>query len=164
MFPCFMKCGNQSYVVSMKNEDGSIKHYLGSKLIRHRDEDVPKYQKPKPKEIEERQFVKETSVFSSWNLDNYATMQKCQKHDMKYWKVHKFIKNEKDYKEVCAKVWDYYELLKNTHIEITATSNFPVTYMNAFTQFIRRANLIDNTFKQSDIDRLFIAVNFEEEE
>ena len=78
--------------------------------------------------------------------------------------MHKFIKNEKDYKEVYDKVNEYFEFLKNTHIEICATSLFPVTYTNAFTQFIKRANLIDKTFKQSDIDRLFIATNFEEEE
>ena len=67
-----MECGNQSFVISMKKETGEVKHYLSSKLIRHRDEDVPKYQKPKPKVAEERQFVKETSVFSSWQLDNWT--------------------------------------------------------------------------------------------
>lgn len=43
-------------------------------------------------------------------------------------------------------------------------SMFPATFMNDFTAWARKAKFMDKNFKQSALDRAFIAANFEMEE
>ena len=52
-------------------------------------------------------------------------------------------------------------MIKDTHIVLSATSNFPTTDIGEFTVFCQNSNIIDGIeMTHSVIDRLFIAANY----
>ena len=132
-------------------------------MVRHRLEEVPRFKK-KMDAPKGRRFVKENSVFATWRLDDEALLAKCLAHDIKYWKVHKVVKDKEDYDNVCAVIEEHYEILKNTHIELCTRSHFPFTQAKGYLDFAKRANFVDKQLKSRDIDRLFVATNYEEGE
>lgn len=148
-------------MVSMPKGDGTFEHKMHSQMVRHRLEEVPKYVKTAelPKE---RRFIKENSVFSTWRLDDEFVLKRCLQHDQKYWKVHKVVKDKEDFDNVFAVIEEHYELLKNTHIELSTRSSFPCIMAKPYVDFAKRANFVDKQMKTRDIDRLFIATNYEE--
>lgn len=164
VFAAMMSCGRQDYVISNRLEDGTYDHHLGTCLARHRDEEVPiARKKHKKKLLVDRKFVKEHSVFAQWRLDDDGTLRKCLAHDMRYWKVGKFVKQPSDLEAVVRRTRAHFEMLKNSHIVEASISYFPYISINEYMQFARRCNLIDSKFKMSAIDRLFIATNYEVE-
>lgn len=75
----------------MKTPENGLKHYLSTKLIRHREEPVPPIFRLKRK-ADRKKFDKLASVFAAWRLDEDNILANCIKHDKMYWKVPKFVK------------------------------------------------------------------------
>jgi len=82
---------------------------------------------------------------------------------VRWWKTPRFVKDEEDYKNILAVIKKYFPQLKATHLQLASRSTFPATYVIEYTQYCKRANLIDADLPLSTIDRLFIASNFEVE-
>ena len=81
------------------------------------------------------------------------------KHDVKYWKVPRFIKDPEEVENLQLVVEKYYDLLKAEHIWLASSSNFPCVTLNAFTSYSKRAKFQDKNVNQGMLDTLFIAVN-----
>jgi hypothetical protein len=72
-------------------------HYFMHKdIIDNREEDVPHFSKAAKTEKKEIVFDHANSVFSQWKPDAPASIDKQISHDMIYWKLWKFLKNEHD--------------------------------------------------------------------
>lgn len=161
VYSMYLPCGKQHFIISNKL-DGVVSHYLTSKIVGHRDEPVPVHSRAPAKRAHKKvEFKKSETVFRTWEDDTDKKIIECMDHDAKYWKVNRLIKDKNEYVAVLTVVQEHYEFLKNTHIEVASTSEFPHIYAADFTVFMQRANLIDRTFTQADIDRVFAATNEE---
>jgi hypothetical protein len=120
--PVFMPAGRHTYVVKSPDKSYSI-HRL---MVPVRTEEIPIVVRPsKNKEVVERKFRKETSVFREWKEDTPLTFEKLSELDRKQWKAPRFIKDE-DEEQAC---WDvivkYMPILKEIHIYLASNSTFP---------------------------------------
>jgi len=165
LYPTFLRSGKQHFVVrSTDRSTGKCKWYPSECIANFREEEVFTYRKDVKKLQIVRRFIKETSVFAQWKLDDANTIKKCLEHDFKYWKVSKFLKDKLDYNNLAECVKQNFPKLKAIHLYLCAKSNFPSTTMNDFTTYARKAKLHDKNLNQSSIDRLFIATNYEVEQ
>ena len=69
-----------------------------------------------------RKFIKEASVFAQWKTDDPLVLKNCLDHDVRYWKIHRFVKDPDVYSEVMKVIKRNFEFLKNTHIYLTCKS------------------------------------------
>ena len=122
---------------------------------------MPEYKKKFNTSLIAREFVKGKSVFARWQEDNLLIYDNCLKHDFKFWKCRRFVKDTDDYQQVCEIVRKNFGILKDNHIYTSCTSAFPSTNLNEFTSFARKCNLIGTNLSSSTLDRLFIAANVE---
>jgi len=44
-----------------------------------------------------RKFHKQGSVFARWKADTKRTQELCLDHDLEFWKVRRFLKDDVDY-------------------------------------------------------------------
>jgi len=113
-------------------------------------------------EVVERFFIKKESVFKLWIRDFPPSLDEACKIDMGYWKVPRFIREPEDVEavnEVCLK---YFPQLKNIFVSLMSNdAAYPNVGWLAFGKFADSVKMPDKFCKMSDIDRLFIVVNFE---
>lgn len=84
-----VKPGNHFYTV---HHDSEL--YIHRCLVSARDEPVPAIEKKKFK-VFEREFNFDNSVFSNWK-DDPEMPEKAFQYDKKLWRLHRFIKEEKE--------------------------------------------------------------------
>ena len=79
-----MNCGKQYYMVRYEtndqNEKKHAKWFPGSCLAKYRDDEIPAgddLKKDTKTRMVKRKFVKETSVFAYYKLDDTFVMKKC---------------------------------------------------------------------------------------
>ena len=78
-------------------------------------------------------------------------------------KTHKFIKDKNQEEEVIDVLRDYYPELKDQFAtQIGNIENYPVVSWLDFVNACKDWKIVDKNLSQQDIDRIFIAVNFEE--
>ena len=154
VFAAFVKCGKQHYVIETQQPKAGT--FVHSCITKFRNDEITPYRKAFKHHIVERRFRRDTSVFARWKEDEDATVKACLEHDLRYWKVPRFIRDPAELRllEKCVKKNFLY--LKNTHIQCCAGSTFPATSLNDFTTFSRRCCFTDRNLPQSTIDRLFI--------
>ena len=91
--------------------------------------------------------------------------KKCFTADMKYSKIYKFVKDPKEYQAVQDVLLENYELIFEQYLYGQGISNYPAVSMIDFTRLCSAWGIINKKdLTSTDIDRLFFAVNFEEEE
>jgi hypothetical protein len=117
----------------------------------------------KVKEI--RHFSKPSSVFAKWKNDTKDIIEKCYETDMALTKIHKFIKDEYDREQTFKVLRKYYGNLKNQFVsQIANPKSYPVIDWLDFVDACEQWKIVDKNLTSQDIDRIFIATNFEEED
>ena len=82
---------------------------------------------------------------------------------MKYSKIKKFVKDPKDYNDICEAILENYETIFEQYLYGQGISKYPTVGMIHFTNICQQWKCIDKkSLAVSDIDRVFFAVNFEE--
>lgn len=118
-----------------------------------------------------RYFVKQSSVFAKWE-DSPSTVKACWEVDKKLMKLRKFIKSESDLASTFDMLELHYNRLKLQFRTMIGQSNsYPSVDFMAFGHYCDQWKIIESasdktqyTLTHQDIDRIFIATNFEEEE
>ena len=111
----------------------------------------------------ERKFNLYSSLFTSWkvNLEDYY--RKCFKADMLYSKIYKFVKDKKDLAALSELLVTNYGEILEQYMWGQGVSNYPSIDMVDFSKQCKLWGCINKKdLSVSDIDRLFVAVNFEE--
>jgi hypothetical protein len=96
--------------------------------------------------------------------DNLKILTKAFESDAELSKIPKFIKDEKDRADTFGVFKKFYGELKNQFLSCIAKKSYPVIDWMDFVNACSKWNLIDNDLTSVDIDRIFIATNFEEED
>lgn len=81
---------------------------------------------------------------------------------MKYSKIYKFVKDRTEFKKINEVILNNYEIIYEQYILGQAMSNYPSVTMIDFGKFCKDWNIIGKSVTMTDIDRLFVAVNYEE--
>lgn len=155
VLPAFMHTGKQNFLISMQTPENGVKHYLSTKLIRHREEPVPLIVKRRRKVVKSK-FDKTSSVFSTWRQDDDMVFSNCIKHDKMYWKLPNFIKKG-ELMAIEGVIDEHFEALKNCHTEMMCESDFPAAALENVCEFAKRANMFRHNWRLADLDRLFKA-------
>ena len=67
--------------------------FIHSYISSYRTEEIKTFTKVPKIKSKIRTFRKETSVFAPWRQDDKYIINDCISHDIKFWKVPRFIKN-----------------------------------------------------------------------
>ncbi|TNV86466.1 hypothetical protein FGO68_gene14966 [Halteria grandinella] len=106
-------------------------------------------------------------VFGEWKKDTQATYQKMLELDFSYWKVPRMFKNNQVSIRAVEEVIEVNIVrLNELFISlISVASNYPFITWLDFCKWITQIKIVDdNTLPMSTFDRMFIAVNIEEED
>ena len=109
------------------------------------------------KKIDDNGFDKNKTVFKDWNPPTEKDLANMLIHDREFWKLPRFIKDEKQLKDA-EKVFEAnLRKLFYVFITVSAGSNFPgITWLD-FTKLTERCNIVAGEVRQSDVDRFFLA-------
>ena len=118
------------------------------------------------KKVQEiRHFSKPNSVFKDWKDDTFNTVNESFTNDLEQMKIKKFIKDKKDLADTKLVLRKYYgEIKKQFNTQISNPKSYPVVDWLDFGDSCQKWKIIDKNLTSSDIDRIFIATNFEEED
>ena len=117
----------------------------------------------KVKEI--RYFNKASSVWKDWKDDDPKLLDTCFETDHVQMKVRRFLKDESDYKDTMNVIKKYYSMLKEDFLaHISNVKSYPVIHWLNFIDTTNSWGIIDKNLTLAHVDRIFITVNFEEEE
>ena len=131
--------------------------------IPRREEDIPPFAKIMASKVIERGFTKETSVFGKWRADTESSINTAFNEDRKFWKGHRFIKEEIDRTDTELILKKYYLQLKDCFIHLASNSSWPNIGNLDFADFATKAKFLDNFVNLAAIDRTFIAANLKTE-
>ena len=110
-----------------------------------------------------RHFVKDVSVFADWREDTLEMSNKAFVLDSQFIKSPKFIKDKDDLDATHSVLRKHFQLLKNEFLNLCSNPKFyPVITWLEFSKACKQWQLFDEYLSSSDIDRLFVAVNYEE--
>ena len=124
---------------------------------------APLKQIKKVKEI--RHFHFGSSVYKNFKLDNKRVIDEAFEHDKKLTKLPKFIKDPEDLDNTFNVFKKNYGALKNQFVsQIANPKSYPVIDWLDFVEACDKWGIIDKYLTSQDIDRIFIATNFEEED
>ena len=112
-----------------------------------------------------RNFCFKTSVFAKWKMDTKPMRDKAFTIDCQFIKSDKFIKDQDDLDATHDVLREYFQPLKNQFLTQCSIPKFyPVITWMEFSRACKLWNIYDKYLNTTDIDRLFIATNFEEED
>ena len=114
--------------------------------------------------MEIRYFNFPTSVFANFRADDERAIQTILFTDTKQWKVPKFLKCEHERDNLYAMVKKHLGTLKSQFIRLISVHSYPVIDWIAFVKECTKWDMIGHDLLQTDIDRIFIATNYEEED
>ncbi|CDW72588.1 UNKNOWN [Stylonychia lemnae] len=169
IYACFMRPGKNSYLI--KSHETQEVNMLRS-ISCLREEDIPickinylitpfKDIKGTKQKTFQRVFKKDTSVFKEWKEDTPQTIQLMLDDDLKYWKIHRFIKDDND-RLMCEKIIrQNVVLIKKIFITEICNSSFPNISWIDFSNFCEKCKIFDKNVIIATIDRIFIATNVE---
>lgn len=125
---------------------------------------VLKKQIKKVKEI--RRFSKPNSVFAQWRHDTQNVIDKAFETDRDLTKLKKFIKDEDDLNKTYQIFRKCYGELKNQFNTQIASGSYPVIDWLDFVDMCQKTwRVVDgSSLTSQDIDRIFLATNFEEQD
>ena len=147
-------------------------------MIQIREEPVPKCKYPPKRRLTlshfvvskklartftQVKFVKEKSVFKLWKEDTAETAKNCLRHDFKYWKCTKFLKDPEEYKDVTEVIKKHFSSLKEIFLQFVAKGGDPPDIKQLdFLEFCQSSGITDDIITASILDIYFTATNFEE--
>eukprot|EP01017_Pseudomicrothorax_dubius_P024524 TRINITY_DN2605_c0_g1_i1.p2 TRINITY_DN2605_c0_g1~~TRINITY_DN2605_c0_g1_i1.p2 ORF type:complete len:419 (+),score=96.01 TRINITY_DN2605_c0_g1_i1:266-1522(+) len=123
---------------------------------------LPKKEKPHVR----RRFEKATSVFKDFVEDSDVTLRRMMDADLRNGKFNRIIKSPEAFAEFKETLFVRYRYLKSVFIRYISQecSVYPGISFMEFGRMCRDAKILDPRLKGSDIDRAFIAANYEVEE
>eukprot|EP00347_Sterkiella_histriomuscorum_P002614 403367462 len=159
VYPTFMRPGRNVFLV--KTQDELSNFHLLKCISPLREEEIPIFIKGSKIKVQQRVFKKDNSVFKDWKEDTPQTINQMLDDDMKYWKCHRFIKEEND-KIACEKIIRQNAvLLKKIFMTEVCNSGFPNISWIDFSNYCEKCKIFDKNILLSTIDRIFIATNVE---
>lgn len=111
--------------------------------------------------MEIRHFSFPNSVFAKFRPDSEHLLEQCFLTDTKQWKIQRFVKDEVQQQNIIAIVRKHYGTLKNQFLRLICCKSYPVIDWLDFVQECTNWKMIDMDLTSSDIDRIFIATNYE---
>ena len=111
-----------------------------------------------------RHFKFKTSVFCKFIPDTTKVINIAFESDAELSKIPKFIKDEDDRANTFGVFRKHYGALKNQFLSCIASKSYPVIDWMDFVDACSKWKLLDQDLTTVDIDRIFIATNFEEED
>lgn len=124
-----------------------------------RAEEVPEKEATILKKKKIKKFVRESTIFADFRIDNDLMLDKCYKLDNKEWKINRLTKSEEDLANTLKAVRQYYPLLKEIFIFVAAQSKYPHITQMDFSRFLQSANVLDHNLDIATMDRVFISSN-----
>ena len=113
-----------------------------------------------------RVFDRSLSVFADWEEDNEKSQMEAATNDMKHWKVPKICRDEEEYERIVSLVHKHFARLKVIYTNLISQSvdAYPNIGWLQFTNFCKAIDIPSEKCTLSDIERCFIAANYEEED
>jgi len=114
-------------------------------MSKFRDEEVTTLDKFKDVKFKmvKRKFIKESSVFAYWKLDDMYVFKKCLDHDFRYWKCQRFIKNPSEYESLKHAIKMHFPVIKGHHLWMCCNSVFPASNIHEFMKFAETTGIKD---------------------
>ena len=110
-----------------------------------------------------RHFQKENSMFAKWVEDTPEGLAKAFYSDMALSKLSKFVKDNDDYEKTLEVLLKHFPKIKEQYItKIANLKSFPQIEWLDFSDLCDRWNIIDKNLLRIAVDRIFVAVNFDE--
>ena len=131
----FFKPQRHEYVI-MHKYPSSQQFFHKITVTEARQEEISIMTKDYTRNVVERVFQKEVSVFAPWKLDNNKEIVSGFKKDISRWKVSRFVKDETDFNNVIKIMENHVMYLKTVYIMLISGSNFPAITWNDFTIFV----------------------------
>ena len=105
-------------------------------------------------------------MFAKWNPDTSNVINKAFETDKELTKLKKFIKDEDDLNKTFEVFRNCYGMLKNQFNTQIASKSYPVIDWLDFVDMCSKTWLIidGTTLTPQDVDRIFLATNFEEQD
>ena len=131
----FVRPGKHQYVI--KAPSGEMVQY--SFISGIRNEDVPEkllFNEVTVKKIVEKKFVRETSIFADFKVDNDTVLSQCFQYDKKYWKIARLTKDVEDLRKTESIIKANYSFLKQFFLTSAASSKFPFVTMIDFSRVV----------------------------
>jgi len=131
----FLRPGKHQYVV--RAPAGDLVQY--SCLCDVRDEDFPEsllFNEDLPQDVQEKKFVRATSIFADFKVDNETLLAQCFRHDSRHWKVGRLTRNAEDLELAFEILKENYQLLKDIFQTTMATSRYPYVTLLDFSKFV----------------------------
>lgn len=126
-----------------------------------RKENVPLFHLPKIEDQDEEEpFDLEKSVFKGQALDTESSLRQALKADLGYWKIKKFVKDERDQEKCIDLISEYFAQLKEMYVDLISNSDYPHVGPIDFGVFCREVGILDGTILTSAVDTMFIATKF----
>ena len=88
------------------------------------------------KKVVENKFVRETSIFADFKVDNDTVLAQCFSYDRKYWKIARLTKDVEDLKKTEQILKSNYSFLKQFFLTSAASSKFPYVTMIDFSRVV----------------------------
>lgn len=103
-------------------------------------------------------------MFAKWQEDTKKVIDKAFDTDKELTKLKKFIKDESDLAATFKVFRDCYGSLKNQfNTQIATVKSYPVIDWLDFVEYCSKVwKVLDVDLTSSDVDRIFLATNFEE--
>jgi hypothetical protein len=167
----YLPPGNHFYLFSGRNNQVFSEELVAERgaslFVKPRDTEVPivVLQKPERK-VRRRKFLKRESLFRDYIEDTPETLRKIFENDFKNSKYNRLIKKKEDLNEVKELLWSkYYRMLKRSFQYYGSTSvSYPYISLLEFGKICKDTGIADANLPQRDIDRAFVATNFEVED
>ena len=110
-----------------------------------------------------RNFNRPKSVFGPFTFTTQKLIDKGFEKDAQYIKTHKFIKDSNELAATLQVLKKYYRELKDQfQIQIATPKNYPVIGWLDYVNTCNQWGIVGEGLTGADIDRTFIATNFEE--
>eukprot|EP01017_Pseudomicrothorax_dubius_P005020 TRINITY_DN11162_c0_g1_i1.p1 TRINITY_DN11162_c0_g1~~TRINITY_DN11162_c0_g1_i1.p1 ORF type:complete len:422 (+),score=86.12 TRINITY_DN11162_c0_g1_i1:71-1267(+) len=129
--------------------------------IRDREQEI---EAPKKEKIR-IQWKFSTSIFKDYKKDSDELLRKCFEFDWDCSRIQRVVKNPEQQASVKNLLWEIYPSLKEAYKHYSGLGVVGEVFsipINTFTDFATQCNLLDDTFKLSDLDLKFIATNSSE--
>ena len=126
-----------------------------------RTESIPISTKTMNIKKESRQFEFHKSVFAGWRKETPAKIKESIETDCSLWKLKKFIKDEDEIKACRDLVEKHQQFLKDLFLNMVSQSSYPAITTLDFGAMAVKTKIVDEKFAQLNVDRSFVAANFQ---
>ena len=110
-----------------------------------------------------RHFVKPKSVYKEYNEDTERILDKAFALDKQFMKINKMVKDPAEVERIMLVLRKYYPQMRDQYINLIANKkSYPVINWLDYVNSCKTWKIIDRNLSSQDVDREFIAVNFEE--